>query len=68
MSDFFTKKNCDRCYGDLKTRTMSWLNEDVICMDCSKEERNHERYKEAKEAELAEVKKGNLNYKGLLSK
>lgn len=67
MPDFLTKQNCDRCRATLTIRIMSWLNEDVICINCSQEETKHERYKEAKEAELNEIKKGNYNYKGLLS-
>lgn len=67
MDDFLTKKFCDRCRAKLTSRTMSWLNEDVICMDCSKEESSHDKFSEAKEAELEQVKKGNLDYKGLLS-
>lgn len=67
MGDFLTKRNCDRCRAKLASRTMSWLNEDVICMECSEKERTHDRYDEAKEVEMNEVNKGNYNYKGLLS-
>jgi hypothetical protein len=35
MVDFFDKKNCDRCDGDLQVRTMSWFTEETICMKCS---------------------------------
>ena len=66
MDDFLTKENCDRCKSKLTTRTMSWLNEDVICIECSEKESSHNKYEEAKKAELAEVKKGNYNYEGLL--
>lgn len=38
MDDFFSKRNCDRCSGDLKVRTMSWFTEQTICMKCSDEE------------------------------
>lgn len=36
---FFTQPNCDRCGGELHTRIMSWFNNDTICMDCSKKEK-----------------------------
>jgi len=35
---FFTKESCDRCNSKLGTRTMSWFNEDTICMECSSKE------------------------------
>lgn len=39
MNDFFIKKTCDRCENDLKSRSMSWFNSDVLCADCLQEER-----------------------------
>lgn len=66
MGNFTTKKNCDRCKTKLTSRTMSWLNEDVICMDCSDKERSHDKFKQAKEAEIDQVRRGNYNYGGLL--
>ena len=36
--EFFSKTKCDRCPNDLKTRTMSWFNDDTICLACSAEE------------------------------
>jgi hypothetical protein len=57
---------CQRCYKETNGHTMSFLNTQLICFDCSKEEKNHPRYKEAKEAELRQVRAGNMNYKGLL--
>ena len=40
-NQFFTKPNCDRCKKSLenKSRTLSWFNDDVICQECSNEER-----------------------------
>ena len=39
MNDpFFDKTNCDRCGGNLQCRTMSWFNNDTICMNCSDKE------------------------------
>lgn len=36
---FYTKKNCDRCKGSLKIRTISWFTEETICANCSAEEK-----------------------------
>jgi hypothetical protein len=40
MSDcFFTKTRCDRCHKPLDNgRTMSWFNEQTICLNCSTSE------------------------------
>jgi hypothetical protein len=35
---FFTSSKCDRCPNDLSVRTMSWFNEDTICMECANKE------------------------------
>lgn len=39
MDDFFNKTECDRCQGELKSRTMSWFNDETICEICAKEEK-----------------------------
>lgn len=64
---FYEKKVCDRCGGNLSTRIMSKMNEDVICSDCSAKEKKHPKYKEASDAEFKEVQKGNYNYRGLFA-
>ena len=57
---------CDRCKQPTNgMTTMSWLNDDVICIPCSEEEKNEPDYKLAKEKEIEQVRKGNLNYGGL---
>ncbi len=67
MDKFFTQKTCDRCGGSLDIgRIMSMFNTDCLCLDCKKKEKHYPKYKEAVETELAEVKKGNYNYQGLL--
>ncbi len=69
MDKFFTQKTCDRCGGSLDgARIMSMLNTDCLCLYCKKKEKQHPKYREATDAELAEVKKGNYNYQGLLKK
>ncbi len=66
MDDFFKRKTCQRCGGLLTGgRTMSRFNEDCICMDCAKKEKEHPRYKEAVEAEMAAIKQGNMNFPGI---
>lgn len=66
MDKFFTQKNCDRCGGSLDSgRIMSMFNEEFICMECKEKEIKNPRYKEARDAEIEEVKKGNFNYKGI---
>ena len=32
---FFSQKHCDRCGGDLISRTMSWFTQETICLSCS---------------------------------
>lgn len=69
MDNFFTQKTCERCGGSLKNgRIMSMYNEDCICLICKEKERNRCDYKQAVEAELEEIKKGNYNYKGIEGK
>lgn len=58
---------CQRCGKETNIHIMSMLNTDEICMDCKEKERKHPLYEKARDAELAEVKKGNYNYKGLLA-
>ena len=66
MDKFFKQETCDRCRNRLTGgRTMSRYNEDCICMKCAAEERERADYKEASEAEAAEVKKGNYDYPGI---
>lgn len=41
------------------------FNEQCICLECAEAERKDPEYKAAVEADHAEIKKGNYNYKGL---
>lgn len=66
MDSFFSKKNCDRCRGSLdKGRIMSMFNEQVVCIACSEKEKNDPDYQKAAEADIAEIRKGNYNFKGI---
>ena len=66
MDRFFTQQYCDRCGGSLAGgRIMSMVNTDCLCLTCKEQEKLREDYQTAVEAEHAEVKKGNWNYKGI---
>ena len=66
MDRFFTQKTCDRCGGSLSGgRIMSMYSTECICLTCKEKEKARQDYKAAVQAELDEVKKGNLNYKGI---
>ena len=66
------RDNCDRCGKSTRNgrsygaTTMSVFNEDVICMDCKKEEENDPEYGAAVEAEREAIMRGDRNYKGPL--
>ena len=63
---FFKVRKCERCGGSLDGgRTMSRTNTDCICMRCAEAEKKHLDYRKAVEAELAEIRKGNYNFKGI---
>jgi hypothetical protein len=65
MDDFLKKKWCERCGEYLDVRTMSMFNIDVICMACKDKEMQREDYRKAVEADHAEIKRGNYNFKGI---
>ena len=66
MDNFFTQKNCDRCGKSLKDgRIQSMFNSECICMDCKKKECANSEYKKAQDADIAEIRKGNYNFKGI---
>lgn len=64
---FFSVQNCDRCGASLagKARQMSRFNTDCLCPRCVEEERRHPDYSRAAEAEIAEVRAGNRNFRGI---
>ena len=64
--NFFKVQKCGRCGGSLDGgRTMSRFNTACLCMRCAEAERKHPDYGKAVEAELAEIRKGNYNFKGI---
>ncbi len=66
MDEFFRKEKCDRCGGPLtEGRTQSMYNEDVICVECKRRERERPDYERAVAADVAAVKAGDWNFKGI---
>ena len=64
--EFFTKTVCDRCGKPLAGgRTMSIFNTDTICMECAEAEHKRPDYGAAHAAEVAAVRAGDLNFKGV---
>ena len=64
---FFEVSKCDRCHGPLDGgRILSMYNDhDVLCMKCKEAERRRSDYQNAVEADNAEIRKGNFNYRGI---
>ncbi len=66
MDKFFTQKYCDRCGKSLKGgRIMSMFNEDCICIECKDKETKDPDYQKAVEADIAEIKRGDYNFRGI---
>jgi hypothetical protein len=60
------RENCDRCHKPTNgTTIMSMYNNDVICMSCKDAEKKRDDYKTAVDADNAEIKNGNFNFKGI---
>lgn len=59
------RDKCDRCKGPTNnSTTMSIFNEQIICMDCKKEERKDPEYKAADRAADEAYLLGVKNFKG----
>ena len=68
-SDAFSmyRENCDRCGRSTNNNTiMSIFNQDIICMNCKKEEEKDPEFKAAQEAEFNAVRSGITDYKGAI--
>ena len=60
------RENCDRCHQPTNGVTiMSMYNEEVICINCKDAEKKRDDYNQAVDADNAEIKKGNYNFKGI---
>lgn len=57
--------NCERCKEKTTSFKMSFFNTDMLCKKCETTEQEHSQYTKAREVELAELQKGNYNFRGI---
>lgn len=63
LNESMYSENCTRCGKPTNgVTTMSWFNDDVICVPCQEAEKNDPDYEDAKEAEREAIRNGNNNY------
>ncbi len=61
------RDTCERCGNNTDGKTtMSIFNQDIICISCKDDEKNDPDYELAREAEQDAVKRGDMNYPGLI--
>lgn len=65
MKNYKTVEECERCQDELHVSTMSKFNTDTICLNCSDREKDHPKYKEAVDADIAACRAGNYNFEGI---
>ena len=66
MPSSMRREKCDRCHEPTNGITiMSMFNQEVICMECMKKEKNETGYKEAVEADHKAIKSGDYNFPGI---
>jgi len=58
-------KHCPRCGTSMLSFSMSWFNQEEICLDCKEDEKQCPNYVRAREAELADLQAGNLRFAGI---
>lgn len=56
---------CDRCQKDVMAFTGSFFNLQTICLDCAERERAHPDFQKAHDAEVAAVRAGDFNFRGI---
>ena len=56
---------CPRCNQESIASTMSIFNTEIVCLECKGKEENHPKHDEARAAELAAVRAGDLNFPGI---
>lgn len=57
---------CARCGNRLMAYTMSYFNQDYICIpDCVRRERDHPEFARAHQREVEQVMKGNYRFEGV---
>lgn len=57
--------NCQRCGGKASSIKMSYFNTQMLCPQCSRDERKHPDFEKARDAETAAVRAGNYNFPGI---
>jgi hypothetical protein len=57
--------DCDRCKTPTLVTQMSLFNKDMCCEVCTEMERAHPDFPKARERELHELLKGNVNFPGI---
>ncbi len=56
---------CNRCGKETGAHIMSYFNTELICLGCKAAERDHPRYQEAVDADVAACEAGNFNFQGI---
>jgi len=56
---------CQQCFEETSAYIMSMYSTTLICMECKDKEERRSDYKDAVDADIAEIKKGNLNFEGI---
>lgn len=56
---------CQRCYNVGHWYIMSMFNEQMICKACKSLEEKRPDYKRAVEADVAAIRAGNFNFRGI---
>jgi hypothetical protein len=57
--------HCDRCRRTVMSLTGAYFNTQRICADCSRREREHPQFEEARAAEEAAVHGGDFSFIGI---
>ncbi len=56
---------CHRCGEESNMYIMSMYSTALICMECKDREEKRSDYKDAVDADVAEIKRGNFNFEGI---
>ena len=56
---------CQQCFVETSAYIMSMYSTRLICLTCKEEEERRDDYGEAVDADIAAIKSGNFNFKGI---
>ena len=56
---------CHRCFVTTGEYSMSWFNEQLICIGCSEQEKERSDYAEARRSEAEALSNGDFNFAGI---